>query len=220
MNIAVLTANLGSFDNTVMSEIQGLIDGVETIHFYEFNDSNFPPVAGLSPRLQYRIPKLFGWEMFPDYDIYVWLDGSMNLSRPDSVKWLLDQLGAADCAFFKHPWRNTIEEEVDHIEEYLEKKNEYIVSRYENGFHQEMYKETLKHPEFKDESLFASNVFIYRNNPITRQMLREWWFWQSRYYTCDQVCLPFVLAGSGCVYKKIEEDVFKCPYVGLVSKHK
>ena len=122
MKVAILSANLGNFDTPIDPVKQDLPEGVE-IAFHRFTDEDFPPITGLTPRFQYRIPKMFGWQMFPGYDIYIWLDASMSLQRSDSVKWLLDQLGEADVAFFKHPWRKTIKEEVNHIEEYLKKGN-------------------------------------------------------------------------------------------------
>lgn len=221
MKIAILSANLGNFDTPIPSIPQGLPEGVE-VTLYQFNDTNFPPITGLTPRLQYRIPKMFGWQMFPGYDVYIWLDGSMSLQRPDSVKWLLDQLGDADIAFFKHPWRKTVKEEVDHIEQKLQEGNEYITKRYKNGLHKEQYKEIsddFRHG-FEDKTLYASTAFIYRNNLDSRMMLVSWFDWQARYYTCDQVVLPWLIWKHELKVTTINENVFKNPYISLVSKHK
>ena len=219
MRIAILTAVLGNFDTLVDPVKQDLPEGV-TVDFHRFTDVDFPPITGLTPRLQYRIPKLFGWQMFPDYDIYIWLDGSMGLQHKDSLKWMVEQLGDAEIAFFKHPWRNSIQEEVDHIEEKLQEGNKYIVSRYNNGLHKEQLEEIRRDKEYVDDHLFASTAFIYRNTPQVQDMLKTWWFYQSRYYTCDQVCLPWVLDTSGVVVNTINEDIFNCPFISLVSKHK
>src|ERR1035437_88783 len=100
MRIAILSANLGGFDTTPQEPVKQDL----AVTFHRFTDKDFPPIIGLSSRFQYRIPKMFGWQMFPGYDIYIWLDSSMSLQRSDSVQWLLDQLGNADMAFFKHPW--------------------------------------------------------------------------------------------------------------------
>src|SRR3990167_3032462 len=108
--IAILSCNLGNFDKVIKPVDQELPDGIEQIDYHCFTDSDFPPITGLTPRLQYRIPKLFGWQMFPDYDYYIWLDGSMSFTREDSAKWYMGKLGNADMAVFKHPWRKTIQE--------------------------------------------------------------------------------------------------------------
>lgn len=220
MKIAILTANLGKFDKPITSIPQeGLLPGTELAQ-HMFDDSNFPPIAGLTPRLQYRIPKMFGWQMFPGYDIYIWLDGSMSLQHPNAVQWLLNQLGDADMAFFRHPWRKTIEEEVNHIEDYLQKGNEYITSRYGGGLHKEQLAVIKKDLNYVDRDLFASTAFIYRINHFSALTLKEWWYYQSRYFTCDQVPLPFVIHSTGTKVNKIHENIFKNEYISLVSHHK
>ena len=130
MKIALLSANLGNFDVNAKDPVkQDLPEGISEITFHRFTDEDFPPITGLTPRLQYRIPKLFGWQMFPGYDIYIWFDSSCSLQRADCVKWFLDQLGDNDMAFFRHPWRSTIKQEVDHIEEKLKQHGQEVSSR-------------------------------------------------------------------------------------------
>ena len=141
MKIAILTCILGDFDNPVDPVPQNYPEGVTDIAFHRFTYEDFPPIADLPPRFQYRISKMFGHEMFPGYDIYIWLDGGMSLQHPDSVQWLLDQLGDYHIAFFKHPWRKNIVEEVEHIEKKLEEGNEYITKRYKGGLHREQLKQ-------------------------------------------------------------------------------
>jgi hypothetical protein len=222
MKIAVLTANLGNFDNPILPVKQDLFNGVDEVVYHRFTDDTFPPITGLSPRLQYRIPKLFGWELFPMYDIYLWIDGSMSLPNSKSIIWFVEHLGKADIAFFKHPWRKTMQEEVDHIEEYLQEGNEYITSRYKNGLHKEQYAVALSDDSFIDDKLFASTTFIYRNNKRVHEALKVWWFYQSRYYTCDQVNLMYALhkVSNGLYVNVINEHIFKNQYIKLVSNHK
>lgn len=222
MKIAILTANLGNFDVNAKDPVkQELPEGVEEIVFHRFTDEDFPPITGLTPRLQYRIPKLFGWEMFPNYDVYIWFDSSMSLQRTDCAKWFLEQLGDMDMAFFKHPVRRNMRQEVEHIEEKLQENNWYITPRYKNGLHKEQLQLALKSNHFTDNNLYASNVFIYRDNQFSRETLQEWWFQQSRYFTCDQVNLPYAIYLTPLTkVKKIEENVFKIGYTSLVSHHK
>lgn len=220
MRIAILTANLGNFDipiDPVKQEIEG-----HEVDFYRFTDENFPPITGLTPRLQYRIPKLFGWQYFPSADVILWLDGSMSLARPDSLKWLLEGLAYNDMLLFKHPWRKTIREEVDHIEEKLKEGNKYITSRYKNGLHLQQMGEIDNDPYYDDNRLYASNVFMYRNKEEVHRVMDMWWFYQSRYYTCDQVSLPYAIYRSRKTLNlaELNDDVFKNQYISLVSKHK
>jgi len=225
MRIGILTANLGKFDEDFDMVKQNLPKDTEVI-FHRWTDSNFPPITGLTPRFQYRIPKLFGWQMFlkqelfEEIDIFVWLDGSMSFQHPDSIKWLLEQFTYGyDMLFFEHPWRKTIKEEVEHIEEKLQENSKYLTSRYKNGLHKECYAEIMKDEEFADNRLFASTMFAYANTLKVREALKDWWWWQSRFYSCDQIPLPYVLWKNKIKVKTIKENVFEYKYLTLSSKH-
>lgn len=212
MKVAVLSANLGNFDNPVDP-------GEQTVPytFHRFTDENFPPITGLTPRLQYRIPKMFGWQMFPGYDYYIWLDSSMAFSHTGAIEWMLKHLGDNDMAFFKHPWRKTVKEEVEHIDDYLNRKKgtksgqQYLIDRYKNGLH----KESLAYTG--DGKLYASPVFIYRDNDFVRSALEDWWSTQSRYFTCDQVSLTYAL--QGIRVSILPGNPFESEYVEVASPH-
>lgn len=205
--IIVLSANLGNFDSPIEHAKQDT-----QVDFHTFTDEDFPPIADLPPRFQYRIPKMFGWQMKPGYDIYIWLDGTMQLTSPDSVRWLIEQLGDHEIAFFDHPWRKTIKEEVDYIEERLKTNDKYITPRYKNGLHKESLKLT------GDGHLYASTVFIYKNKPFAQEALIKWWTLQSRYYSCDQITLTSALELADVV--SLPGKVFKNKYLKVGSKHK
>jgi hypothetical protein len=219
MKIAILSANLGNFDIPIDPVKQTITEEAEVV-FHRWTDSNFPPITGLTPRFQYRIPKMFGWQMLPSFDSYLWFDGSMSLQRPDCLEWFLKQLGSNDIAFLKHPERTTIKQEVDFIEEKLRIGNKYLSNRYKNGLHKECYDEIIKDKKFKDDKLYASTAFIYRNNKRVQEMFKDWWWWQSRFYSCDQIPLPYVLWKNGLKVKMIDEELFDCKYLNLVNKHK
>ncbi len=213
MSTCILTANLGSFDR-----VQKPVDQTVDHDYHCFTDEDFPPIAGLTPRLQYRIPKTHGWQMKPGYDHYLWMDGSMTLTRPDSLEWLLAQLGTNDIALFKHPDRNTARQETDYIE--LKKDHPYIASRYQNGLHKEQMAEIEAEQAYTDDQLFASTVFVYRDTPAVRDMMKEWLYTSVRYFTCDQIALPYLCWQFGLNVKVIDLNPFKNPYLAVASKHK
>lgn len=224
MKIAIVTANLGNFDTPVDPIAQDLPEGTE-LTFHRFTDADFPPVTGLTPRFQYRIPKLFAYEMLLAYDIYIWIDASMSLQDKNSVRWFLDVLAENDMAFFRHPWRKTIEEEATHIEEKLKEGNKYITSRYKNGFHMKYKGEAIS-----NEKLYASTAFIYKNPYFPHlqnrfdntKFFEDWWLTQSRYYTVDQLSLSVMIAKykDRVRIKTIDWDIFNMPFISLVSHHK
>lgn len=221
--VAILSCILGEFDTPIDPVVQDFPEGVDKIVFHRFTDKDFPAITGLTPRLQYRIPKLFGWQMFPDYDYYLWVDGSVSLVRQDSAKWFLKQLGNADIAVFKHPYRNTIKEESDYIDDYLNRRRgtrkgqQYLIDRYNNGLHKEQLKDIQLDTDYEDDHLYASTSFIYRDSEEVRDALRLWWLHQSRYYTCDQ--LAFTYSMRNLDVSVIEENPFKSDHVTLVSRH-
>jgi hypothetical protein len=212
---AILTCVLGGFDT--------LHDPVEQdtpVDFHRWTDDNFPPIMGLTPRLQYRIPKLFGWDMYPGYDHYIWLDGTASFLRQDCATWYLSQLDDNDIALFKHPTRQNARQEVEHIEEHLRLGKPYISARYKNGLHREQLDEMFKDPTFKDDKLYASTTFIYKNTPKVHEFMKDWWYHQSRYFTCDQVVIPYLFHKHKINVKEFDEPIYKTGYMSLVSHHK
>ena len=214
MKIAILQCVLGNFDKP----IDPVKQNIETT-FHRFTDKEFPSITGLTPRLQYRIPKLFGWQMFPGYDYYIWLDGSVTLKRTDCVEWYMNQIGDNDIAFFKHPNRRNMRQEVAHIEQKLKENSKYIVPRYKNGLHREQLEEALNNG-YRDRRLFASTAFIYKNNERVKQYMNLWWLFKSRYYTVDQMAQVYCTSlVEGLKVKTITEHIFKIGYLSLVSHH-
>lgn len=218
MKIAILTAILGDIEDKPIDPAPQDIE--HDVTFHRFTDKDFPPIAGLTPRLQYRIPKTHGWQMFPGQDLYIWLDGVVTLKRKDSVQWYVDQLGDNDVALFHHPGRRTMKQETDHIEDHLKRLKPYITPRYKNGLHKEQYAACMADEGFVDDKLWASTTFIYRNTPKVQAMLRDWWYEGSRYFTVDQIVLPYLLWKHGLKVKDFDEPIYKTGYMSLVSHHK
>src|SRR4051812_17753509 len=123
----VISANFG-FDEPVTHVPQSV-----ECDFVHFAAENFPLRSGaMTPRLQARLVKLFSWQLVPGYDNYLWVDTSCAFTNPDSVKWFIEQLGDNQVALFKHPHRNTVQEEADYLKHRLSIKCPYITPRYEN----------------------------------------------------------------------------------------
>lgn len=204
MRILVVSANLGGFDKQQEHVKQSV--GCD---FFVFTDENFPPrFNAMTSRLQARIPKMTSWQMKPDYDYYLWVDSSCRLSSPDSVKWFLEQLGDSDAAFFKHPHRQTIQEEADYLKYRLSINCPYITPRYENERIDDQL--AVVDPE---ASLYASTAFIYRNTQASRDLLTLWWLHTSLYHSIDQLSLSKVIIDSGADVQTIPDNYLKIPYL-------
>ena len=214
MKLAVISANLGNFD-PLSPHVPQILSADDTCECITLTDQNFPPrFSAMRPRLQARIPKCFAWQIFPDFDYYVWIDASCRLSREDSVVWFLKQCkeNYCDIAVFLHPDRHTIAEEYSFLKQKLSEKNKYLCSRYEGEFLEEQYS-VISNTPYLDNKLYASTAFIYRNNKMVREMLKEWWYHISRYHIIDQLAFPFVLEMSNCMVYEIQDNYLKCPYI-------
>jgi len=212
--ISIITANMGNFEKAVDPVPQSV-----PIDFFRFTDENFPPrTKAVTPRLQARIVKIFGWQMVPGYNYYIWVDSSCYLPHPDSARWLMEQLGDADIAVFQHPQRKTIQEEADYLKLRLSIKCPYITPRYENELIDEQLAEIYSDKDFVDQNLYASTALIYKNTPQVQEMMKEWWYHTSRFHSIDQLSLPYVLTKSGCKVSVIHEKYNQTPYLTYVRK--
>jgi hypothetical protein len=207
MTVAVITANLGGFDPNGIYCEQSL-----PYDFYKF--TNFPPrYNAMTPRLQARIVKIFGWQMVPPHDFYIWVDASCIMSHRDSIKWFLKNCEGVDMAFFKHPERNTIREEADFLKTRLKRRDKYIVTRYKNELIDEQLAAINTDKSFKDQNLFASTAFVYKNNPKVQNIMFHWWYHTSRYHIIDQLSLPYILFTQRCKVRIISDNYLKIPYL-------
>lgn len=214
MKVAIITANLGNYDPSVDPVEQDI-----PMVFRRITDKDFPLRSkSMTPRLQARIVKMHMWQFLPDHDYYLWVDSSCTLPRSDSLKWFLDQLGTKNIAVFKHPHRNTIQEEADYLKGRIEfekagKKPLYILPRYEN----ELIDEQLAEVDPSQE-LYAPTAFIFKDSPPVRHAMKQWWYHTSRYHSIDKLSFPHVLAQAGLAVKVIPDNYLKIPYLQYVRK--
>jgi hypothetical protein len=166
----------------------------------------------MTPRLQARIVKCFGWQMVPGYDYYLWLDADFTLKNPDSLSYFYKNCKGYDVVVLKHPNRPTIREEVRFLQINLH-KSKYITGRYLNELLDEQMAEINKDKKFVDDLLIASGVFMYRNNLRVHKCLKEWWYHISRYHIIDQLAFPYVLKKSGLRINILNDIYYDCPYL-------
>lgn len=212
MSVAVVSANFGDFEKSITHEPQS----IETFN-YCITEQNFPlRYNSMTPRLQARIVKTHMWQFALGHNYYLWIDSSCKLSNKDSVKWFLEQLEDADIAVFKHPRRDTVQEEADYLKKRLKletegKKKKYILPRYENEDIDGQLKEVDPAAE-----LYASTAFIYKNSLGVRTAMKLWWYHISRYHVIDQLALPHCI--KDLRVSIIQENYLKCDYIEAVRK--
>ena len=119
-------------------------------------------------------------------------------------------------AVFKHPNRNTIQEEADYLKLRLKNKCPYITPRYENELIDEQLEIIKEDKEYYDDKLFASTCIVYQNNERVQKMMKEWWHHISRYHSVDQLAFPYVIWKAGLDINVIQESYLKTPYLKYI----
>lgn len=208
-SVVVITANLGGLDKPVPFVEQSFV-----YDHYHFDEQTFPlRKCSMTPRLQARIPKMFGWQMATVYIYYIWLDCSYSMQHPDTIKWLLQQLGDKDVAVFLHDKRKTINEEADFLRYKLGRRSAYLTPRYKYELLEEQMQVINEDKTYTDDRLYVSSCLVYRNNDRVREMMVNWWYHTSRFHSIDQLSLPYVLRKSSCSYQEIPDDITNFPYL-------
>jgi len=204
VRIAVISANLGGIDDGVkiIHPEQTLAEGYE-IEFFHLTDANYPlRHKALHPRLQAKIPKMLGYELYPGFDYYIWLDGNFSLVDQNSVMEFVRSCQGLDACFFAHPYRKTVKDEFEFM---LSKLNndQYLQDRYHNEYIEEQQQMYSKLEGFDNHSLYAFGSFIYNKNLIEKQefnIFQQWFYHNSRYSVQDQLSFPYLLLKNKDIY--------------------
>jgi hypothetical protein len=212
--IALISCCCGTLDKNIQYQHK---EQSIPVDFYYFDDSNFPPRKdALHPRLQGKIPRMFGWDMVPGYDYYIWADALTILVKETAAEWLLSEIKGYDIAFFRHHDRRTsIKEELNFMLRNMKKSkySKYLNDRYQHEPMEAQVHKYLSDPGFVDDKLYFTGSFIYKNNRKVREMLSAWFTGNARWSIQDQLSLPYVLFKSECKVKQIDRNALKNEYL-------
>lgn len=153
-----------------------------------------------SPRFQAKFPKVLPHIVFEDlskergvgrtepYDITIWIDGSIQILRPDCVEQLIDHLGESGMAAVVHPERDCIFDEATAA---LERATLHKYAGMPLGEQVEYYR-LQGYPEH--HGLLAGGVIVRdMRNERVRRINEAWWAEIVRWSNQDQLSLPYVL---------------------------
>lgn len=218
--VALISANLGSYDPVVPWPEQRPPAYVR-VDVHRFTDANFPPRSlAMTSRLQCGIPKWWGWQMLPGYDVYIWVDASCA-PAPGAVAWFLEQLGDGAIAVFRHPERRTIREEYEFMVARMARRGEtYLNSRYKGEWLREQYDAIADDAEYEDDELFATTAFVYRPLEDVQNAFRDVWCAKARYLLHDQLIFPYALTQNFCRPNVIETNYLQCPALTFTRKRR
>ena len=175
--------------------------------YFLFTDENLPPRSySMTPRLQAKIPKCFGWELAPGYDYYLWIDGNQAFKHPDAVKYFLDSCKGYDMVFTRHPKRPSIRQEARVMRKGV-RQQPYYRQRYKGEQDAELYSLIAHDKDYVDDTLLSGGIFIYRNTAKVQAALKKWWYFMTRYHINDQLSLPYVLKKAGLKIHILDDDI-------------
>lgn len=216
MKIAIISANLGDHDKPQEHVAQSI-----PCDFIMFDNNNFPlRKRTMTARLQSKIPKFFAWQLVPKYDYYIWVDANISLCHKDSVKYFLEHCKDHDIVALKHRVRPDIRQEYRYTRKGIKQNSRYTLARYENEFLKEQYDVIKNDKDYIDDFLIQGGIFIYKNTPQVQQMLKEWWYYNSRYIIQDQLSFAYVLKKSGVKYKILDDIYSESPYLSVKNHNR
>lgn len=181
-------------------------------HF--FTEANFPSRKNsISARMVAKIPKMFGWDLVPGYDYYVWLDTALTFRSPNTIAWLVDQLNTDegyDLVVFTH-WQAGAHAEAESLRKELEKGCGYVTPRYADEDLSGELAVIEADESYVDDHMWCGGAFIYRPTPQVQAAMKEWWYRVSRFHCCDQFSFPHVF--KDLRVKVLHADIYKNDYL-------
>lgn len=214
MKVAVISANMGAYDAVVPWPEQVVPAGVQ-VDVHRLDDRTFPGrELAMTGRLKCGLPKWFGWELRPGYDLYLWVDASRAIV-PDTVAWFLARIGNAELVAFLHPERSTIRAEYEFVKARMARPGEtYLNSRYRGEWLDAQFAAVNK-PWHIDNRLYASTAFLYRPTLPVQKAFKEVWHHKSRYLLHDQLALPYALREHRVKVHERKENIYTLPQLPI-----
>jgi hypothetical protein len=177
MKIAVCTANFGGFDTVKQIPKQD----IEFDRYYWDHTNSIYPMDGFNNRLKGKFYKALTHKVIPNYDVYIWLDGNVQVKSPSMIRTMAE--GCKDILIQPHPFRKSITEEVKFIASEIEKGNKYLKSRY----NPKSLFENLRYIDKDIKKLYACGIFARRNTGRINTAFDSWWHEICLFANFDQI---------------------------------
>lgn len=181
--IAIVTANIGGIDNPMTSIPNQVGDG---FIFTFFNLACPTPMPNLSNRMKARYIKTQLHHILPAFDIFIWIDGRVEITSKYFVSEMLKQLKEFDIVVTQHPDRDNVYEEIKFIQHELERGEPYLTARYKGEPFNEELLFMMRNNLPYDFPLFASGIYARRNSNRLNTWSDQWWKNILEYTSLDQ----------------------------------
>jgi hypothetical protein len=198
VRVCVMTAIFGGVDEARPMVEQSLPEGAIYERFI-YTEQNTPfPLPNLPERLQAKYFKCNMAHAKPGYDVYVWIDGNVEVADPLFMGKLIAPLflDNTKITIQKHHERNTIKEEIDFI---LNSNNPYLTIRYGKQPLAAEYGYYIAQGMPHTAPLYSCNVFAHSNRNKAIQVMDEWWALCLQWSWFDQSAFSFLAWKHKCV---------------------
>lgn len=211
--VALICANIGSFDPVFPIKHQ-LYD----YDLFYYTENNLPfPLPNLNSRLKSKYVKIQTHRFLPDYNIYIWIDGSVEIISERFVSRMVELIKESDMAITVHPERSNVYQEINYILDNIDAGKEYLIKRYAN---EPLAEEAIfyknKHlPE--DHPLYITRLFARWNHERVNRCFDDWWNGCIEFANFDQSMFSYVSWKHGL---KIAEFDYLATVDNLIKVHK
>ncbi len=213
MSIAVVTANFGKFDS--VKEIPQ--QDVEFDRYYYTEDNSPFPFHTIDNRLKAKVYKMMPHRALDEYEIFIWVDGNIQIKSKHFLSKILDTMLTADIAISHHPARETIYEEADFICKEIDKGNKYLTSRYTK----ESIQKEIEVIGPDTRGLYWNGLFARRNTAKSNQAFDEWFMRNVLYSNFDQINFVDIVQKFGlCINTFSMGDFYDNDYYKLIPHNK
>jgi len=213
MKIAVITANIGGFDKcNAMPEQDIAFDR------YYIDDANCPyPAYKIDNRMKAKIFKMLGHKIWPEYDVYVWIDGNIRVKAGNFISRIVNTMEGGDVVISNHSERSSVYEEANFIYTELKKGHKYLRARYSGDLIMDevkSYGEGLK-------GLYWCGCFARLNNEKVNKAFDDWYIDNTLWSYFDQNSFVYEMHKHQLKLNIIEwGDYYKNEHYGFTDHKK
>lgn len=205
MRIAILTANIGNTGD----EIYPLVQQTEDYELFYYTESTLPfPLPNLDNRMKGKYFKTQAHK-FLNHDIFIWIDGSIEVISKEFVKICCRTLKNADVVSSLHEQRKSPYDELEYIIDQMKYGNRYLLKRYAR---QPLYKEYDFYREQglpKTYPLYNCFFFARWNMPEVNTAFDTWWDTITRFSNFDQTQFSYAAWEHGLKVLPLQtQDLF------------
>ena len=184
----------------------------------------------LHPRMRAKYFKILSHIVFPDgavdrslvpsdfpartYDYLIWIDGSIQLVRPDFVEMIVSHMPEGGWTMLKHPQRDCIyDEAAESLRYYPNKYGHLPIIEQVESYRAEGYPE--------HNGLMACTVIGRTSKDRSLDRVNDmWWHENLRWSYQDQLSLPYVLWKLNMTYAPIDLVLGQNEYFRWISRER